>query len=403
MKTGNAVRAVETEEELRLANDLMAKSQAADYFSAMHWLETCGASYPGYVREHTRIALRDGEVAGALRLNTETVRLGEARLKTGGIGWVSTAFRHRHKGVCTALIQDAFRYLERHKYHVAMLFGIPFFYHRFGFTTTLADYAITMDAAEAAAAPAQLRVRRAKPGDIQAVQTIHNANDTATACSLLRTGAHITNKWDRCKTLRVLTDERGKVEAYFFARSGEGGLHVEEVGVADPAVCPDVLAACARAALDASAGRLRFLVPPSHAFAHFLIQYKSTHEMSVVRDAGGMMAFVDIGETFESMIPEWESRLARSAARSLRTELTLVVDDACYRVRANRGAVDIAGGSGKNKLSLEPAELMHLLTGYRHIEDVLTPHKGVLAPDARAVLATVFPKRSPYVWPFDRF
>ena len=87
MKTENGVRAVATNEELRLANDLMAKSQSADYFSALRWLETSGAGYPGYVREHTRIALRGGEIAGALRLNTETIRLGEARLKTGGIGW----------------------------------------------------------------------------------------------------------------------------------------------------------------------------------------------------------------------------------------------------------------------------------------------------------------------------
>lgn len=400
---GIIAKPVESDEELRLANDLMAKLHYGDYFSAMHWLDTCGAGYPGYIREHTRIAMLDGELAGALRVNTETIRLGEARLKMGGIGWVSTSMPHRHQGVCTALMHDTLGYLERHNYHVAMLFGIPFFYHRFGFVTTLAEYSITVDTAEAATLPTTLRLRPAKPGDIPAVQKIHNAADADTACSLLRTSAHVTNKWERCKTLRVLTDDQGKVTAYFFARNSNDHLSVDEVGVAAPDVCAEVLAWCARTAADESVARIRFLMPPSHPFAHFLVQYKSTHEMNVVRDAGGMMAFVNTGETLESMIPEWESRLEQSAARDFHTECTLIAGDEPYRVRFHRGSVAVAATSGQNKVGLTTAELMQVLTGYRYIGDILDARRRVISPDAALALQTLFPKRSPYVWLFDRF
>ena len=85
------IKAVETDDELHQANDLMAKAHCADYFSGMEWLSSTGQGYPDYLREHTRVALWGGRVAAALRITTDTIRIGEARLRTGGIGWVTTA------------------------------------------------------------------------------------------------------------------------------------------------------------------------------------------------------------------------------------------------------------------------------------------------------------------------
>ena len=55
-----------------------------------------------------------------------------------------------------------------------------------------------------------------------------------------------------------------------------------------------------------------------------------------------MLAFVDLEETFEHMIPEWERCLKHSSALELRTEATLVIDGVPMRIRANRGAIDLA-------------------------------------------------------------
>lgn len=398
------VRGVETDEELKIANDLMAKVHMPDYFVALNWLESCGAGYPGYRREHTRIAFWRGELAGSLRMNTETIRIGEARLKTGGFGWVTTAARHRHKGICRALINDTLDYMRQNNFHVSMLFGIPDFYHRFAFTTTLADYGIVFDVSQVLTlTPVTLRVREAKPGDIPAIQRIHNSNDTDVACSLLRSSGHLTNKWGRDKGIRVLTNSQGKVMAYFAARRESDHLRVTEVGVADGADCREILGACARLAGAEALGRIRFLVPPPHLFARYLLRYRSIHEMQVFRDSGGMMAFVNVPETLESMIPEWENLLARSALRDSRIEVTLVLGRTYLRIRANRGAIDVAQSMGTNKVGLDLAELMHLVTGYSYLQDILTQRRRVLTEKAREFLAVIFPKRCPYVWPFDRF
>ncbi|NIA14456.1 MAG: GNAT family N-acetyltransferase [Nitrospiraceae bacterium] len=403
-KSELTVKPVETDEELRLAHDLMAKVQYPDYFSGLNWLEACGEGYPGFRREHTRIALWKGELAGALRMHTETIRLGEARLKMGGLGWVSTAQRHRRKGVCHALMIHTLDYLKQNHYHVSMLFGIPNFYHRFGFTTTLADYAIAIDTAEALHAPrTPYRKRPAKPGDIAAIQRIHAANDTDIACSLLRSSAHLTNKWDHCKNMSVLTSDSGKVLAYFTAHASDKQMQVSEVGVSAPQACSSVLAACGQLASDANLGRIRFLMPPPHPFARHLLQYQSTHEMRILRDQGAMLAFVDQAEALESLIPEWEDLLSRTNLRNEQIEITLVIDRVNYRVRARRGAIDIAQQSGANRLSIASGDLMHLVTGYRYLDDILAKRRRILTAPGRALLAALFPKRTPYVWTFDRF
>lgn len=398
------LKGVETDEELRQAHDLMARVHFLDSFEALRWLETCGVNYPSFRREHTRVAYFKGELAGALRLTTGTIRIGEARLKMGGFGWVTTAGHHRHQGIARELIQDTMRYMREQNYHLSMLFGIPNFYHRFGFTTSLAEYATIVSLVEAlVAAHGPYRMRPGKPGDIPAIQKIHNADDAEVACSIVRSTAHITNQWEHWKAVRVLTNERGKVIAYFLPRTTEEELSLEEVGVADRATCGALVHACATVAEEEHVSRIRFAGPPSRMLSQYLLQYKSKHEMQVTRDSGGMIAFVNLGETLESMIPEWENLLLQNAARELRTECTLLVDRKPYRIRANRGALDIAPVSGVNKISLNSAELTHLVTGYRFLNEILETRRRLITPEGKALLAAIFPKRTPYVWRTDRF
>lgn len=398
------VRGVQSEDELTLANDLMAKGHQVNYFSASEWFEGAGAAYPGYRFEDTRIALCDGELAGALRLTTDTIRLGEARLKMGGLGWITTTPRYRRKGVGTALIRDAFACMRAQRYHVSMLFGIPNFYHRFGYATVLPDYAIEIDVSpERPEVPASRRVREVKPGDIGSLWRIHEANDAEVPCSLLRSSGTFANEWDMLKQARVLTDTRGKVLAYALGRPRETGMEISELGALLSEDHAGLLAMCSAWAHEMCRGTLRFLTPPGHPFSHYLEAFASKHETRRAEGQGGMMAFVDIGESLETAIPEWEDRLRRSALGSERAEVTLQVDKVPFRVRATRGAVDVSPIAGTNKIGISGRDLMRVFTGYIRIEDLLAQERRNITAAARHLLATLFPKRDPYVWPLDRF
>jgi predicted acetyltransferase len=301
-------------------------------------------------------------------------------------------------------MDDTVRYMRDHAYHVSMLFGIPNFYHRFGYVTTLAEYAITIDALEFASVKGGgLRVREAKPGDIPAIQKLHGADDGDVACSLLRSAAHVTNRWDAFRRAHVFTTAHGKVVAYLRSRDEKTHVVVQEVGAAQPAHYNDILEWVSTLAHEACVGQLRFLVPPDHPFARHLMQFNSTHETRVVREEGGMMTFIHLGETLESLLPEWEQRLAHSALRDQHCEVTLLVDNAPYRIRAHRGAIDIAEQSGQNKCSITAPQLMQMITGYRHADDVLNAERRLMTAESRKLVRTLMPKRNPYVWTFDRF
>jgi len=284
-----------------------------------------------------------------------------------------------------------------------MLFGIPGFYHRWGYVTSLADYAVVADPAELRRFKNLWRVRLAKRGDIRAIQRLHNACDAATACSLLRSAAHISSKWDHEAKPHVLTDPQGKVLAYMYAICKDSHLAVLETGMAEPSLCEALAAAAADMAESEAAADIRFHGPPTSPMPRFLVGCRSRHETHFARNAGGMVALIDTAETLEMMIPEWEALLLRSAAAAYRTEFTLFVKGAPYRVRANRGAIDVARTAGKNKISLTQEDLIHLMTGYRNPEDILFAERRLVSPDARDFFSTIFPRRSPYVWPFDRF
>ena len=73
----NAIpKPVETDEELRLACDLLARVYRINTPSAREWLYHESGRYPNFRREHTRIILLGGEVASALRISTYTFLLG---------------------------------------------------------------------------------------------------------------------------------------------------------------------------------------------------------------------------------------------------------------------------------------------------------------------------------------
>ncbi len=394
--------AVQSEEELRKAVHLMALELASDATAEL-WLGSAASNYPGFRPEHTRIALFDGEIVAALRLTTETLKIGEARLRMGGIGWVVTASEFRHQGIASRLLRDTMAFMKAQHYHVSMLFGIPNFYDQFGFATSLVDHSVSLDTIEALNCDNPFSVHAAKPSDIPAMVKLHQRGESGIACTLIRSTSHVKNKWVRFSEWYVLRDERGKVVAYFLVGRNNNTLNVEECAVEEFGLASAVVAAAAEIADLESRARVRFCVPPNHDLSRYLQQFRATFEARRDRNAGGMMAMIDVGETLESMIPEWESRVAQSPVREVRSELTLVLGSESFRVRTNRGAVDVAAISGRNKLTVTNEELIHLLSGYRSVSDVLNAARSVINQDARNLASAIFPDRLPFVWKFDRF
>ncbi|HOE66159.1 MAG TPA: GNAT family N-acetyltransferase [Candidatus Hydrogenedentes bacterium] len=402
-----SIRAIASRDELRVVSGLFAASlpngHAPDRKRLHGWLETSASCYPGFESEHTRIAVRQKEVLGALRLVTDTIRIGETRLKAGKICWMATADHTRKKGMAGRLLDDAMAYMRTRQYHVAMLFHVPGLHERCGFTAALGDYAIVMDTLEALTFEVPYKTRPARPGDIPALLRLHNAGEAEASCSVVRVAGHFACKWECRSDIHVLLDDQGRAVAYFMACRDGNSLTILESAVSGFDMTGGVVGACARIAADASLSSIRFCAPPFHPLARYLSQFDTRHEAHMGRKDAGMMAIVNLAETLEHLVPEWERRVAYSPARDERTEVTLAVGGRFCCVRTNRGAIDVTFRAGSGKVSLTENELMQLISGHAYVENVLDTRRCIVPPSARALLAAIFPKRAPYVWPFDRF
>jgi len=399
------VRAVQNDEELRQANELMAGTQSDNYARAHAWLTSFGKEYPGYLREHTRIAVYCGQVVAALRLTTDTIRIGEARLKMGGLGWVATDQAWRRKGIISRVMADTLHYMDEQRYHVAMLFGVSEFYGRWGFAGAVPEYCASVNLQETDFLPPKtlFKLRAAKPGDIPTMQKLHLLDEAEIACSLIRTQAHLANKWRQWEGVRVLTDARGKVAAYFRGRISEAGYIVDEAAAVNGETGVAVLHAVSRVARQAGASQLVFHVPPDHSVMRYVRAQLPEGAFERSRQNIGMLAFVNLGEALESMIPEWENRLVQAGPVPPHAEVTLVVGRAGWRVRAHHGAMDVGQGTGGNKVAFSAQELVQLTAGVLDLEEVLSAKRRIVNAEAVVLLRAMFPTRTPYVWTLDRF
>ena len=115
-----------------------------------------------------------------------------------------------------------------------------------------------------------------------------------------------------------------------------------------------------------------------------------------------MVVDLNVEETLETMISEWESRIDQSLLRALDEEVTLYIDKTPYRIRTHYGILDIARQSGRNKFSIESATLTKLLFGSIPLSEVYAQWPRLITPQGRAMLDALFPQRFPSLTYLDR-
>lgn len=406
-------RGVASQEELRRVNKLIASVQVPSYSTCTAWLKSMGAHTPGFRQEHTRVAYLDDALAGGLRLITVRMRIGRARLKVGGIGWVSTAPKFRNRGVCRALLADAHAYMQAHGYHACLLFGVPDLYHRFGYEVAVNDYTIQMDTAAVNVGELSLTtVRPIRHADIPALRRLHNAQEMEASCSLVRTAGDWENQFRHAPSVTPwgpnwqaafgMETARGGLAAYAMPQATPEAVHFIEVG-AGPAVCGTLLRACVAYARSNGHEHMIFHTPPDHPFSRFLRGYDSRHTTEYFRNREGMLWLADVASTIRAMVPEWEHRLAQHFPGLPPFGVTLTVGQEDYPVVFDGRTVQCAGRLPKNRVAVDGGLLARLLTGHVSGAEVLEMQRGKISDSARTLFTTIFPRRDPFVWPIDHF
>lgn len=375
------------------------------------FLRYCRQTYFGaatYDWPASRIAVQDGRIISHVGVWDYQMRVGRARLRTGGIGLVLTHPEHRKKGLAAQVMTAVMASMRQGGYDYSVLFGIRNYYHRFGFTQAWPDTRVHVALEALPEEPLRPALRKvsltralANPGPVMNIYNRESARRTGSAQRpIYRRTCKFWSKIE-CRTLM----EGGKITGYVVTKKNGENLEVFEVG--------GLQRGCGAGAIWAALRRIARqqqclrVVLVNLSYDHPLVRLARAGdcrvEMSHARSGAAMAAVVNLRSCLEKMAPELTERLRRSPLRDFDGALVVAGQGESVRLAIHGGSVQLAeGGRGGNVIQAGP-NAARLIIGSES-PAVLAEQGMVRFKNRAANLAeALFPAQWPMLSTLDHF
>lgn len=341
----------------------------------------------------------DGELVSQLWVVDVTVRAWGAELRSAGVAGVGTPEPHRLKGYARRLMEMCERFAADRGYEIGTLFGIPDFYHRFGYATVCPEHEIRIDLETEGPAASLEDIRSS---DWDAIARMCNAAYGSLDGSVVRRegawrGPRQGSDWSRQPQAFVSRDARGQPAAYAVVDTEltHGCLAVSE------AVASDDAAGLALAGGLAEMGRLRGAtgllarLHPGVGLGPLLTRRGGAAVVTRPNNAGNMACIVDLSAVLEKRAP---ALVERAAAGDLPIPEVLHV-----KTNFGDGCITLGGKAPPAELAIDRLGLVQLLFGYRTFRELRESGNANAHGVSDHVLAELFPRKDGYCfWP-DRY
>lgn len=357
----------------------------------------------------------DEEMVSQLGLREYQMRFGSAQLKLGGIDGVGTREEYRNKGYSRRVMEHTIAFMNENGYDVSMLFGIPNFYHKFGYATVIPETYVEFDTKDVPAAVSTYQVRKFQTEDTPKVVELYSTNNAERTGTPLRTEIgwkEFTRRGGIVPDPYVVFNEADTVVGYFVCDADSTkkdmiarSCTLFDIGYQDRTIFETIVHFLAHSVEYTSAERIRCAIPADHPFAIFCRRYGCRTNTYTPKDHMGMMRIINQSSTLQKITGELEKRLRRSAHLSEWSGKILISTDLgqdCFKI--DQGSVAHTN-SRENGFHLEIPQdkLIQLMMGRRSIEDLAVEPDVWVNVGIIPVLDTLFPLGHPHVWWSDRF
>jgi len=358
-----------------------------------------------------QVMLMDGnERVAGLNLHIMKMRVGSVPVHMAGIGGVGTHEKHRKKGYASRVMWDAIEFMDKKDWEFSLLFGIPDFYHRFGYGVVFPDSELSVKTENLGSAGRPMRVRAMKQSDLPAVRRLYKALSDDRSGSAARPSswdgfvraAHYTRPG---KTV-VSTDARGRATGYASWNIDEHRkrFNVSEIVGHGPDAHASLSTAMARQAARLGHEEVRIFVPPDDPYGQFCSRFGCSWDVRYPRSGGAMGRIIQLDRLFQKLEPELQRRWAQGQA-VFSGLLAMETDTGTVGIRLQGRKLTLTSRVTPRaaRVKLSQLRLTQLIMGYRSIDD-LALEKDVTTPIALLpVLDTIFPRKQGYMWWSDRF
>ena len=392
--------------------DLCAKvfSGGDGYFRA---LRHCQGGYwagSSYDWSASQMAVDGDKIVSHVGIWKYRMRVGKARLLTGGIGAVMTHGGYRKRGIAAKVTRATIRAMREGGYGFSILFGIRDLYHRFGYVQAWPHTTHTIKLRDLPAGKGKLKLRKVSPREVLcgtgAIMRIYNRDSAALTGSAERP---IYTLWhglvDKFET-RALCDSRGRTKGYLVTRKRREDLEVLEAGgMSAGCGAGQLLAALRTLARQARCSRIRFEgLSYAHPLSRVLREGNCSVEMRHSRSGGAMAAVISLTGCLEAMAGELSDRLGRSRMKGFKGVLNVAAMGESVSLHIARGKVRVGAGRPRsaNRI-IAGAAVARLIIGSEP-PAVLARQGHVKFRGAAGELAeALFPRQWPMLNQLDRF
>lgn len=344
----------------------------------------------------------DGELVSQLWVVDVSVRAWRGELRSAGVAGVGTPEPHRLKGYARRLMEMCERSAAERGYAISTLFGIPDFYHRFGYATICPEYEIRIALDALATDEPPVKLDEAHSTDWDAIARLCNAAYGSLDGSVVRRegawrGPRQGSDWFRKPQAFVSRDARGRPAAYVVVDTEP----TDDCLVVSEAVAGDNAAGLALAGGLAEMARLRgatgllACLPAAVGLGPLLTRFGGAAVVTRPDNAGYMACIVDLDAVLQERTP---AIAAGAAASDLPVPEVLHV-----KTDIGDGCVTLGGQAPPAELSIGRLGLVQLLFGYRTFGELQDIGQARATGVSDALLTELFPRNDGYCfWP-DRY
>ncbi len=364
---------------------------------------------PDFQMIQLRSAFYGKVYVGSYRIQERLLCVESSRLRVGCIGGVVTDQDYRHKGIATALMQDAFAYAQNRQYSFLLLHGIPDYYQQHGFIDVIEDmpqhavgWSLIPDRP-----PEKSVVRVAELSDADILLALYAEHYGTSMCTFAPTRTvarqvHYLKNWFEDHIPLVAFNQEGKSEGYVLLSTSRGQYNAYEVAANTwPAIqallhYQNTLLAGKRG----SQAEIYWPLPLTDATYYLLADHLPMRsELDTYPDGGWMARMVSFSTLVQSLLPLWQDRWQKQHIEWTGV-LALVVDEERCTIELSPSCVRLADhfADEEQEVRFSQQIFTQLVFGFRpvtwaaiqagqHVPYELVPILDVLFPNKQSWIA----------------
>jgi predicted N-acetyltransferase YhbS len=330
------------------------------------------------------------------------MRVGSARLRTAGIGAVATHGFQQGKGLMSRTIAAALPRMRERGYDVSILFGVPNYYHKFGYVPAWETPVYVLEKRFFADAGPPRGLRRHRPLMTPEMESLYNRKSAGLAGTAVRPThcglSHLTGE----RQVYAWPGAGGRLAGYLIVGIDDGIFrHIDSAG--DPEQVVRALGAVAR-----KAGAAEIRLPDLHwdsPLARHLRAGFCRLELRFNRSGGAMIRTLNLASCLRKLCAEFSRLLRRSDWSSWRGALRIGDAREAVTLAMGRGRVAIAsaGGQATRHVLSGGERVAQLLIGTHGPDQVMEDGNMKASGDAAALARVLFPARRPTLAMWDQY